>query len=116
VYGMNEELGMASNQLHLLFIPIMTCYGLAYLLVQWNRLEIEYWLARIGFITLVFLVSLVPTLTIPVTVFASQKAINWPPYVPPFISILNQWMKPNEITASDMPWAISWYADRRSLW
>ena len=24
-------------------------------------------------------------------------------------------MKENEITASDMPWAIAWYADRRSL-
>ena len=25
-------------------------------------------------------------------------------------------MKPTEVTASDMPWAISWYADRPSLW
>jgi hypothetical protein len=25
-------------------------------------------------------------------------------------------MKPEEITASDMPWAIAWYADRRSIW
>jgi hypothetical protein len=25
-------------------------------------------------------------------------------------------MKPNEIIASDMPWAIAWYADRRSVW
>ncbi|MGZ5020571.1 MAG: ArnT family glycosyltransferase, partial [Chthoniobacterales bacterium] len=116
VYGINDELGVAANQLHLLFVPIMACYGLAYLLVQWNRLEIEYWLARISFITLVFIVSLVPTLAIPVTVFAAKKAINWPPYVPPYISILNVWMKPNEIIASDMPWAISWYADRKSLW
>ena len=25
-------------------------------------------------------------------------------------------MQPDEITASDMPWAIAWYANRRSLW
>ena len=25
-------------------------------------------------------------------------------------------MQPHEITASDMPWAIAWYANRRSLW
>ena len=25
-------------------------------------------------------------------------------------------MKRDEITASDMPWAVAWYADRRSLW
>ena len=25
-------------------------------------------------------------------------------------------MQPEEITASDMPWAIAWYANRRSIW
>ncbi len=25
-------------------------------------------------------------------------------------------MKPGEITASDMPWAVAWYADRQSVW
>ena len=25
-------------------------------------------------------------------------------------------MQPTELTASDMPWAIAWYADRRSVW
>jgi hypothetical protein len=26
------------------------------------------------------------------------------------------WIKPNEIIASDMPWAVAWYSDRKSLW
>ena len=25
-------------------------------------------------------------------------------------------MKPDEITATDMPWAVAWYADRRAVW
>ena len=25
-------------------------------------------------------------------------------------------MEPNEIIASDTPWAVAWYDDRRSLW
>ena len=50
IYGLTEEQGVAANQLHLLFIPIMTCFGLAYLLVQWNRFGIENRLARIGFL------------------------------------------------------------------
>ncbi len=114
IYGLSEEMDVAANQLHLLFIPIMTCYGLAYLLVQWNRLEIEWRLARIGFLTLLFLICSVPiafTFLTPTT-----RTIRWPPYVPPYISVLNAWMKPNEVIASDMPWAISWYADRKSLW
>jgi hypothetical protein len=49
--------------------------------------------------------------------FAQNKSlVRWPPYMPPLIAVLNDWMKPQEITASDMPWAIAWYADRRSIW
>ena len=45
-----------------------------------------------------------------------RQMVRWPPYVPPYVAVLNSWMKPNEIIASDMPWAIAWYANRRSLW
>jgi 4-amino-4-deoxy-L-arabinose transferase-like glycosyltransferase len=115
IYGINEEQGVAANQLHLLFIPVMTCYGLAFLLVQWNRLEITFRLARIGFLTLLFVLCGLPmlfTMVIP----ANKAGVRWPPYVPPYIAVLNDWMRPEEIIASDMPWAIAWYADRRSLW
>ena len=115
IYGLSEEQGVAANQLHLLFIPIMTCYGLAFLLVQWNRLDIEFRLARIGFLTLLFILCALPML-FTMLVPANRAGVRWPPYVPPYIAVLNDWMKPEEIIASDMPWAISWYADRRSLW
>lgn len=115
VYGLREEQGVAANQLHLLFIPIMTSYGLAYLLVQWNRLEIDYRLARIGFITLLFVLCALPMIFNVLTP-TTKGSIRWPPYVPPYISVLNTWMKPEEITASDMPWAVSWYSGRRSLY
>lgn len=115
VYGIREEQGVAANQLHLLFIPIMTCYGLAWLLVQWNRLEIEIRIARLGFITLLFVICSVPMI-FTVLLPSNKGGVRWPPYVPPYISVLNDWMRPEEIIASDMPWAISWYANRRSLW
>ncbi len=115
VYGITEEQGVAANQLHLLFLPIMTCFGLAFLLVQWNRLGIQYRIARIGFLILLFLICGLPMIF--TFVFSSSKgSIRWPPYVPPYIAVLNEWMQPNEITASDMPWAVAWYADRRALW
>jgi hypothetical protein len=115
VYGINEEQGVAANQLHLIFVPLMTCYGLAYLLVQWRRLGIELRVARIAFITLLYFLCAVPMIFI--TLFSSNKIlVRWPPYMPPLIAVLNDWMKPEEITASDMPWAVGWYADRRGLW
>jgi hypothetical protein len=42
--------------------------------------------------------------------------VQWPPYVPPYIAILGEWTNPDEIITSDMPWAVAWYADRKSIW
>jgi hypothetical protein len=116
VYGINEELGVAANQLHLLFVPIMTCYGLAFLLVQWNRLLLGVRFARIGFIALLYFLCAMPMI-FGIPWWSPPKSfIRWPPYVPAAIAILNDWLLPNETTASDMPWAIAWYADRPGLW
>ncbi|KAB2638122.1 MAG: hypothetical protein DVB30_06615 [Verrucomicrobia bacterium] len=50
------------------------------------------------------------------TLLAGQTArIQWPPYVPPFIAILQNWFQKEEILCSDMPWALAWYADRKCL-
>jgi hypothetical protein len=116
VYGITEEQGVAANQLHLLFVPIMTCFGLAFLLVQWKRLGIEYRLARIGFLVLLFVICGLPMIVTFMPPYIGRKKIHWPPYVPPYIGVIGQWMQPNEITATDMPWAVAWYADRRALW
>jgi hypothetical protein len=116
IFGINEEEGLAANQLHLIFVPLMTCYGLAYLLVQWNRLGVQLSIARIAFLSLLYLLCALPAIfTVPW--LAPAKAwIRWPPYAPPHIATLHSWMQPNEITASDMPWAVAWYADRCALW
>jgi hypothetical protein len=116
IYGVVPEQGVAANELHVLFIPIMTCFGLAWLLVQWNRLTFPD-LARLGFIAALYLVSALPLIfDLPFFTPGGRPQIRWPPYVPPYIGVLNDWMKPNEIIASDMPWAVAWYADRRSVW
>lgn len=115
VYGISEEQGFAANQLHLLFVPIMTCFGFAFLLVQWNRLEISNRLARIGFLTLLFVLSGWP-MVFNLFLASDKGRVQWPPYVPPYIAVINEWMRPDEITATDMPWAVAWYADRRAVW
>jgi hypothetical protein len=118
VFGMSEEQDVAANQLHLLFFPLMTCYGLAYLLVQWNRLGINLRLARIAFITGLFLICGFPIITslYNMALGSPKSVVRYPPYLPPSIAVLSSWTKPEEIIASDMPWAVAWYANRRSLW
>ena len=115
IFGINEEQGVAANQLHLIFMPLLTSYGLAYLFVLWRRLDIDLRLARIAFVTFLYLLCTTPLIFS--TLFLQPKSlVRWPPYLPPVIGVLNDWMKPQEITASDMPWAIAWYADRPSIW
>ncbi len=115
IYGMHEEQGFTANQLHLLFVPVMTCYGFAFLLVLWNRLDIDLGLTRIGFLVLLFLLCGWPIIYT-IALAPNKSPVRWPPYIPPYIAVLNDWMKPQEITASDMPWAIAWYADRPAVW
>ncbi|MFM7375415.1 MAG: glycosyltransferase family 39 protein [Chthoniobacterales bacterium] len=104
---------VSANQLHMLFVPIFAAYGMAFLLVLWNRLEIRFAPARNAFIGAVCAVTALPMAVNLLT--APSQRVNWPPYVPPFINAVCQWMKPGEIICSDMPWATAWYGGRVSL-
>ena len=119
IFGFPEEAGapVRANDLHVLFIPLMTFYGLALILVMWTRLELNYKLVRIGFIALLYLVSAAPFLQqLSVLLGPPRLPWHWPPYIPPYIAVLNTYTTEKEIIASDMPWAVAWYADRKSLW
>ena len=121
VFGIAHESApqttLYANDLHILFVPLLTCYGLAFVLMMWARLEINVRLVRFGFMCALYLISAMPFINQLIELEKPPAGrIQWPPYVPPFIAILNQWTLKNEIIASDMPWAVAWYADRKSLW
>ncbi|MEM8954034.1 MAG: glycosyltransferase family 39 protein [Verrucomicrobiota bacterium] len=110
------------NQLHLLFIPLMTAYGLAFLSVIWTRMGLptQYQLVRNGHFIIALAISASPLLLkMPGdTIFnLRMKGLSsWPPYIPSYISKLGDWTEENEVMVSDMPWAVAWYADRVSVW
>lgn len=110
-YGLEGR--VSSNQLHVLFIPIFVLYGMAFLLVLWSRTDFGYALLRIAFITLMALLAAVPMLA---TLFGGRAVpVQWPPYVPPVIATMGGWFDEKDVIASDMPWAVAWYAQRKSL-
>ncbi|MBJ7258272.1 MAG: hypothetical protein JHD33_01950 [Chthoniobacterales bacterium] len=104
---------VSANQLHMLFVPVFAAYGMAFLLVLWNRLEIHFPPARNAFLGAVCAIAALPMAVNLVT--APTSRVAWPPYVPPFINAICQWMKPGEVICSDMPWATAWYGGRLSL-
>lgn len=101
------------HQLHILFLPVFSAYGMAFLLVLWNRMNLRLPFARAAFISIVFFISSLPMAINLLTTPAPR--LNWPPYIPPFINAVTNWMDPGEVIASDMPWATAWYGGRISL-
>ncbi len=100
-------------QLHTIFLPVFMLFGLAFLLVLWNRLGLDHFIFRAAFHVGVALLCAIPML---LTLFAGYTgSINWPPYVPPYIAILGEWFEEDEGLCSDMPWAVAWYANRKCL-
>ncbi len=122
LFGMTEDSPIHANDLHVLFIPMMIFYGMAFVLVLWTRLgtdrpEINLRLVRWCFFIAVYLLSAFPLAHM--LIAPSGWPVQWPPYVPPYIAQLgweDGWMHEDEIIASDMPWAVALYADRKSLW
>jgi hypothetical protein len=110
VFGVDRAVSV--NQLHILFLPVMMFYGLAFLLGLWSRLGFELPLARGIFIALLFAVSAVPLIG---TALFRPPRVNWPPYLPPLVTRFSEWVEPQEALAADIPWATAWYAERTSL-
>jgi len=111
LFGVKET--VSGNQLHVVFLPIFIIFGSTFFLVLWNRLNISTKALRIAFLSTLFLVSGIPMILTMLS--GQQQRIQWPPYVPPFISVLQNWFQPKEILSSDMPWAVAWYAHRKCL-
>jgi len=120
LFGLPEDGPIHANDLHVLFIPLTLFYGLAFVLVLWTRLGVErpeanLKIVRWSFFAAVYIISAFPLAHMLLTASANVR-VQWPPYVPPYISVLGTYVEPNEIITSDMPWAVAWYADRKCVW
>ncbi len=113
------------NQLHILFAPIMTAYGLAFVSILWNRLEVVSTtplLRNVHFIVVILISALPLIISLPQKVrlgmHVSQRGgiPHWPPYFAPSLVRLQSFVPEDQIIVSDQPWAVAWYADRPSVW
>jgi len=128
IFGISKE-ALDPNQLHLLFAPIMTAYGLAFISILWSRLEIVastpilknvHHIAIVGICSLPLILSLPAKVRIGMMVRDRGGIPHWPPYYAPALnskkSGLKGWVTDKQIVFSDQPWAVAWYADRVSVW
>jgi hypothetical protein len=126
-FGISKE-SLDPNQIHLLFAPIMTAYGLAFLSILWCRLDFVAStpvLRNVHFFVVVGICALPLILSLPMKVrigmqFRNTGVPHWPPYFAPAFNSkeggLKGWTNENQVIFSDQPWAVAWYADRMSVW
>ena len=104
--------GGTSIRLLYIFWPFIIMYGLSYLIILIERLQLEYRILNIGILT-VFIMSC--SLPLVITLLPPRAENPYPPYYPPLITRLCDMLKPNELLCTDMPWATAWYGHKDSL-
>ncbi len=124
LYGLSNN-STDANQLHILFAPLMTAYGLAFVSILWSRLELPAGssILRFGHFVVIVAISAGPLLlTLPRALKASlitdeAQLPVWPAYWPPVLNRnLHNATTDKSIIVSDQPWAVAWYADRHCIW
>ena len=131
LFGISTE-PLDPNQIHLLFAPIMTAYGLAFISILWNRLELVVatpLLKNVHHIVIVMICASPLVLALPLKLRlgihfsdrgGSGGGSNWPPYYPLKLNSKTEGLKglvtDHQVVFSDQPWAVAWYADRVSIW
>lgn len=117
VLGLQEHATLQRNNFHILFVPMFAAYGVAFLLVLWNRTNVDAKILKYGLLIVVGIVSAGPFI---LNLLPTQKGrLHWPPYHPVIVAQIGGekgWTRANELICSDQPWAVAWYADRDCLW
>lgn len=127
-FGISDK-ALDPNQIHLLFAPIMTAYGVALISIMWTRLSLVGQIPILGnahLIVICCLCAMPLVLKLPRDVRIGMQhrekggVPHWPPYYAPVLHRvdggLRGLVRENEVVFSDQPWAVAWYADRISIW
>ncbi len=114
---------ISASQLYILLGPLFTAYGLSLVFMSLARLQLQqsFNMARNASVFILLLLSAGPFLAkLPEDL---HRGIwlggfpHFPPYYPAalntrFSDITNE----KDLILSDQPWAVAWYADRKSMW
>jgi 4-amino-4-deoxy-L-arabinose transferase-like glycosyltransferase len=103
-----------SENLLVLLVPLVMAYGVSLFFLLLDQIELPFRELRyvilaafVGLTCLPMIFVFLPPRTIPVA---------YPPYNPPAIQVAAGWTKENELTMSDLPWAMAWYGQRQCVW
>jgi len=97
-----------------LLLPLVVIYGCAFFYLLLDRIAFQMKLTRALAIGVFALLNVAPMIF--VLLPPRRGPYPYPPYCPPYMRLVAKWYAENEVGVSDMPWAVAWYMDRRTLW
>jgi 4-amino-4-deoxy-L-arabinose transferase-like glycosyltransferase len=103
-----------SENLLVVFTPLFFIFGAGLFFILIDQIEFPAaWQRSVaigGFVILMSLplvLRLLPPRNIP---------IDYPPYYPPYVQMVSDFLEPGELMMSDMPWAVAWYGNQQCIW
>ena len=109
-----------SENLLVLLVPLILIYAASFFYTLLDQVTLPLSLLRIavivafcGLATLPLTLNFIPSKASPSPL---PPAVAFPPYYPPDIQKVSNWMGTNELMMSDAPWAVAWYGDRQAVW
>jgi len=101
-----------TSQMLLVAFPLVLIFGTGFYFVLEDRMEfVDVQIKRAIALALILAVSGPAMLTLS----GVPRTNPYPPYAPPFIGYVSHVIDSEETLCTDIPWATSWYGNRRSL-
>ncbi len=123
LFGAHDTVNV--SQIYIILTPFFVGYGVSmvFLLIA-RSTETEYFFFVRNFVMLIIIVVSSGSFlfNLPGMVYrgiwlSARGVPHWPPYYPLALNEkLVEETNEKEIVVSDQPWAVAWYADRKSLW
>jgi hypothetical protein len=103
-----------SENLVVLIAPLILIFGIQSFYVALNRRYFP--VPQVRYLIIGAFCALLGLPTIINFISPRVNALAYPPYHPVRLQRTANWMRPDELMMSDVPWAVAWYGRRECIW
>jgi len=113
-----ESPELNSENLLVLLVPLIVIYGVSLFFVLLEQMPLPFPESRYLVIGIFGVVACLPMFFVflPDRIVPRTIPVAYPPYHPPAIQTVADWLKDKELAMSDIPWAVAWYGQRQCVW
>jgi 4-amino-4-deoxy-L-arabinose transferase-like glycosyltransferase len=102
-----------SENLLVLLVPLVVIFGTSFFFTLLDQMTLPLVQLRYAVVGGFVAICCLPMLS--ALIIKSDPRV-YPPYYPVAIQLTANWMKPDELMMSDIPWAVAWYGQRQCIW